>query len=146
MPAPAPADQSTYDYAYIRLTPRVETGEFINVGVILFCRVKNFLDAAIVFDPAQAVALAPHLDIELTRGQLELIPAICRGAGPIGQLECAEIFHWLTAPHSTVIQTSPVHSGLCNDPAATLEKLAADLHGGVKNRHVSSLGDRHARQ
>lgn len=127
MPATVDADLATYDYAYIRLTPRVETGEFINVGVILFCRVRNFLDAVIVFDAERIVALAPQLDLELARQQLELIPAICRGAGPIGQLERAEVFHWLTSPHSTVIQTSPVHTGLCRDPAAALEQLARRL-------------------
>lgn len=133
MPAPAVADLATYDYAYIRLTPRVETGEFINVGVILFCRVRKFLDAVIVFDASRAATLAPHLDLELVRDQLELIPAICRGAGPIGQLGQAEIFHWLTAPHSTVIQTSPVHTGLCSEPAASLEKLATDLKARQTN-------------
>ncbi len=133
MRAPAHADLATFDYAYIRLIPRVETGEFINVGVILFCRVRNFLDAAIVFDPARANALATQLDMVLTQEELDLIPAICRGAGPIGQLDRAEIFHWLTAPHSTVIQTSPVHSGLCSDPATALKKLAAGLRREVKS-------------
>lgn len=127
MPAMADVDLATYDYAYIRLTPRVETGEFINVGVILFCRVRNFLGAIIMFNPARTAVLQDHLDLELVQEQLELIPQICQGAGPIGQLDRAAIFHWLTAPHSTIIQTSPVHTGLCREPAAVLEKLAAGI-------------------
>ncbi len=117
----------SYDYAYIRIVPRVERGEFINAGVILFCRPKRFLDAAIAFDPTRLVAFAPKLDPATVAAQLDLIPRICRGEGPIGALALAERFHWLVAPHSTIIQSSAVHTGLCHDPAAVLETLLASL-------------------
>jgi hypothetical protein len=113
----------SYDYAYIQVTPRVERGEFIQAGVILFCRTKRFLDAQIHLDEARLHALAPYLPIATVRAHLELIPRICAGEGPFAQFDRAERFHWLVAPHSTVIQSSPVHSGLCQDPAAALEKL-----------------------
>lgn len=117
---------STYDYAYLRVTPRVEREEFLNAGVILFCRTRRFLAARIALDEAQLAALAPWLDPATVRAHLDLIPRICAGEGPIGRLGQAEAFYWLVHPHSTVIQTSPVHSGVCTDPAATLERL---LHG-----------------
>lgn len=116
----------SYDYAYIQVVPRVERCEFINAGVILFCRTKRFLAAQIHLDEALLHALAPYLSIATVRTHLELIPRICAGEGPIGQLDRADRFHWIVAPHSTVIQCSPVHSGLCHDPAATLAKLILD--------------------
>lgn len=117
----------SYDYAYIQVVPRVERCESINTGVILFCRTKRFLAAQIHLDEGRLQALAPYLSIDLVRTHLELIPRICAGEGPIGQLDRAERFHWLVAPHSTVIQSSPVHSGLCQEPAAALAKLIADF-------------------
>lgn len=117
----------SYDYAYIQVVPRVERCEFINAGVILFCRTKRFLAAQIHLDEGRLQALAPYLSIGLVCTHLELIPRICAGEGPIGQLERAERFHWLVAPHSTVIQSSPVHSGLCHDPADALAKLILDF-------------------
>jgi hypothetical protein len=122
MPTP-----STYEYAYVRVVPRVERGEFLTVGVILFCRTQRFLAARLVVAAAQLARFAPQLDPVTTQVHLELIPRICAGEGPIGQLGQAEAFHWLVHPHSTVIQTSPVHSGLCTDPAAVLERLAQEL-------------------
>ena len=127
MPTPSSTSQATYDYAYLRVVPRVEVEEFLNAGVILFCREKRFLGARIVFDAQRASALAPRLDVELAQEQLDLITRICAGEGPVGQLGQAEVFHWVVAPHSTVIQASAVHSGLCSDPLAVLEKLAAAL-------------------
>ena len=118
---------STYEYAYVRVTPRVETGEFVNAGVILFCRTRRFLGAHIALDRDQLRSLAPELDLAAVQAQLDLIPRICAGEGPIGKLGQAEAFHWLVAPHSTVIQTSPVHAGLCADPTETLEQLGARL-------------------
>ena len=117
----------SYDYAYIQVVPRVERCEFINAGVILFCRTKRFLDAQIRLDEGRLHALAPYLSPLTVRMHLELIPRICAGEGPFGQFDRAERFHWLVAPHSTIIQSSPVHSGLCQDPAAALTKLIADF-------------------
>lgn len=120
---------STYEYAYIRVVPRVERGEFLNVGVILFCRTRRFLQARLVLEPSRLALLATQLDIAELQTHLALIPRICDGKGPIGQLGQAETFHWLVSPHSTVIQTSEVHAGLCSDPAAVLERLTAGLSG-----------------
>ncbi len=124
MPAtPANLSHTSFDYALVRVLPRVERGEFVNVGAILFCRTKRFLDAEIVFDRARWGFFSPHLDLDQLETNLTLIPAIARGAGPIGALPLADRFHWLTAPRSTVIQPSPVHCGRCSDPAAALGQL-----------------------
>ena len=116
---------SSYDYAVVRVVPAVEREEFLNVGVILFCRTRRYLAAAIDLDEGRLARLAPGLDVAQVRRHLELIVRVCAGEGTIGRLGQAEAFHWLVAPHSTVIQTSPVHSGLCTDPAATLRRLLA---------------------
>ena len=118
----------SYNYAYIRVVPRIEIGEFVNVGVILFCRTKRFLDARITFQPERLALFAPQLSQTTIQAHLDLIPQICHGAGPIGQLELAERFRWLVAPHDTIIQCGPAHTGLCDDPRATLERLHAALH------------------
>lgn len=117
----------SFDYAVIRVVPDVTREEFVNAGVILFCRTRRFLAAQIELDAARLAALAPQLDLDLVRQHLALIPAICAGEGPIGRLGQAEAFHWLVAPHSTMIQCSPVHSGITDDPAATLARLM-DAH------------------
>ena len=122
--------RSSYDYAIVRVVPRVERAEFINAGVILFCRTRRFLGARIELDAARAMALAPKLDIHELRRHLAIIPLVCAGgvgAGPIGALPLAERFHWLVAPRSAMIQTSPVHSGLCDAPAAALDELLEAL-------------------
>jgi hypothetical protein len=113
----------SYDYAYIRVVPYIDHGEFINVGAILFCRTLRFLDAIIRVDEEKIRALAPTTDIPQLMTHLGFIPRICAGEGPIGQLGQAESFHWLVSPHNTMIQTSPVHSGLCVDPVAALDRL-----------------------
>jgi hypothetical protein len=118
--------RSSFDYAIVRVVPRVERGEFINAGVILFCRTRRFLAARIELDTARLLALAPEVDLAEVRQHLAVIPRVAAGepdAGPIGQLSQAERFHWLVAPRSTIIQVSPPHSGLCTDPAAELENL-----------------------
>ncbi len=118
--------RNSFEYAIVRVVPRVERGEFVNAGVVLICRQRRFLDARIHLDPARLTALAPDLDVAAVRGHLELIPRICAGdrdAGPIAQLSQAERFHWLVAPQSTIVQPSPVHSGLCDDPAGALDHL-----------------------
>jgi len=112
-----------YDYAIVRVMPDVTREEFVNAGVILFCRTQRFLAAQVDLDEARLRALSPHIDVEMVRRQLALIPAICAGEGAIGRLGQAEAFHWLVAPHSTVIQCSPVHSGTTDDLEATLERL-----------------------
>ncbi|NUZ05581.1 DUF3037 domain-containing protein [Piscinibacter koreensis] len=121
MPTP-----STYDYAIVRVVPRVERGEFVNVGVIVSCDAKGYLAARIEVDEARLQALDPALDLASIRAALDSIPAICAGgaaAGPLGRLSVRERFHWLAAPRSTAIQTSPVHTGRCDDLGAALEQL-----------------------
>ena len=115
-----------YDYAVIRVVPRVERAEFVNVGVILSCQDESFLDARIEIDEARLLALHPAIDLEAVRAHLATIPAICAGgeaAGPIGKLSRRERFDWLTAPRSTIIQTSPVHMGRCTEPQTAIEHL-----------------------
>jgi hypothetical protein len=122
--------RNSFDYAIVRVVPRVERGEFLNAGVILFCRTRRFLAAQVELDEARLHVLDPSCDYDGIRRQLATIPLICAGgaeSGPIGQLPIAERFHWLVSPRSTVIQTSPVHSGLCTNPALTLERLMATL-------------------
>lgn len=122
----------TYDYAVIRVVPRIEREEFINAGVILSCQKLGFLGARIALDEARLLALAPDVDLELVRRHLAAIPAICAGhaeAGPIGALPARGRFHWLTARRSSIIQTSPVHTGRCGDPEATLDRLLTKLVG-----------------
>lgn len=123
-------DPCTYDYAIIRLVPKVERAEFVNVGVIVSCPARRFLEARIELDERRLMALDPTLDpvrdVEAIRMHLASIPVICAGgepAGPIGQLSQRERFHWLVAPRSTITQTSPVHPGCCTDPAAVVEHL-----------------------
>jgi hypothetical protein len=118
--------ENTYDYAIIRVVPRVERGEFINVGVILSCPHREFLDARIELDIPRLQLLDPALDVEAMRASLDIIPLICHGgaaAGAIGELPQRSRFHWLVSPRSTIIQLSPVHTGRTHDPAAALERL-----------------------
>jgi len=120
----------SFDYALVRVVPRVERGEFLNAGVILFCSTQAYLDARIELDHARLVALSPQVDVALVEGHLAAIPRLCRGgeeAGPIGQLSQRERFHWLVAPRSTIVQVSPVHAGVGDDPAAALERLFEKL-------------------
>lgn len=115
-----------YDYALVRVVPRVERGEFVNAGVVLSCRTGDFIEARIELDEARLRALDPGVDLDAVRAHLAAFAAICAGggdAGPIGRLPARERFHWLTAPRSTMIQTSPVHTGRCADPAGAIERL-----------------------
>jgi Protein of unknown function (DUF3037) len=116
----------TYDYAVVRVVPRVERGEFVNAGIILACDVERILLASIELDETALLAIDSRVDLELVRGVLQSIPAICAGgeaAGDIGKLTARERFHWLVAPRSTIVQTSPVHTGQCAEPAAALDHL-----------------------
>ena len=118
--------RDAYDYAIVRVVPRVEREEFINVGAIVSCPARRVLAARIEVDEARLRALDPALDLERVRAHLASIERICEGgagAGPIGQLSQRERFHWLVARRSGLIQTSPVHTGRCEDPAALLEHL-----------------------
>ena len=121
---------SSFDYAVVHVVPRVERGEFVNAGVILFCRELRFLGARVGLDEERLQSLAPWLDLEEVREHLAVIPLVTTGspeAGPIGRLDLAGRFHWLVAPRSTIIQTSPVHSGLCSDPATMLDHIFETL-------------------
>jgi len=123
-------DKFRYDYAVIRVVPKVDREEFINAGVIVSCPDLSFLEARIKLDEPRLLALDPTVDLDLVRKHLASIPTICRGgeeAGAIGQLPQRQRFHWLVAPRSTIIQTSPVHTGRCGDPAAALEHLVAKM-------------------
>jgi hypothetical protein len=120
------SSEQTYDYAIVRVVPRVERGEQINVGVILSCTDSDFLDSRIELDTARLLALDPALDLHSIRTSLAVIPAVCRGgpaAGPIGLLPQRGRFRWLVSPRSTMIQMSPVHTGRTTDPSAALDRL-----------------------
>jgi hypothetical protein len=115
-----------YSFAIVRVVPRVERGECVNVGVVLFVRERRYLAARIELDRARLLALAPHLDLDLVERHLATFLAISEGAaagGPLSDLPAAERFHWLVAPRSTMIQTAPAHVGRTADPAAELERL-----------------------
>ena len=125
MSAPA-----SFDYALVRIVPCVERGEYVNAGVILFCRTRRYLGGRVELDPARVRALWPAADLDEIAEHLAVVPRVCAGgpaAGPIGQLPIHERFHWLVAPRSTVIQVSPVHAGICLDPAQTLDHLMATM-------------------
>ena len=125
MPAPSP-----FDYAIIRVVPRVERGECLNAGVILYCRTRRFLAAALDLDPTRLAALDPAADAGEIQAHLDSLARIAAGgpdSGPIGGLPQSERFHWLTAPRSTIIQPSAVHPGRCLDPAEALAHLLTTL-------------------
>ena len=116
----------SFDYAVIRVVPRVERGEILNAGVLLFCLQRDFLAAKVEVNAPRLLALWPEIDVELVRHHLEAIPRICAGSpegGPIARLSLRERFHWLVAPRSTIIQVSPVHVGLCESPERALDEL-----------------------
>jgi hypothetical protein len=123
-------ERYAFDYAVIRLVPRVERGECVNIGVVLLCRQCGYLGMRLAPDPARIQALWPDVDIEVIDRQLDGLRQVCDGdpsGGPIAQLSQAERFHWIVSPASTVIQPSPVHSGLCDDPEDALDTLMAEM-------------------
>jgi hypothetical protein len=123
-------DPTGFSYALLRLVPRVERGEQINVGVIVFSRPLRFLQARTALDDARALALSSDVDLDGVRAHLRAVERIAAGdpeAGPIARLDLTARFHWLVSPSSTIIQPSDVHSGVCADPAAELTKLFAEL-------------------
>ena len=116
----------TFDYATLRLVPRVEREEFFNVGVILSCPAHKFLETRIFLDEGKLACFAPGVEAAAIRHYLDIIPQICAGAakaGVIGKLNQRERFYWLTAQRSTIVQSSPVHTGFTANPAQTLEDL-----------------------
>ena len=117
---------SPFQYAIVRVVPRVERGESVNAGVVLFCRPRRYLSARAALDSRRLDALAPGADAEILRAHLDALVAVADGdpaGGPIAALDQSDRFHWLVAPSSTVLQPSPVHTGLCEDPAETLDRL-----------------------
>lgn len=133
MPEPHDASgdaRSPFEYAIVRVLPRVERGEAFNAGIVLMSRPRRFLGARTELDEAVLAALSPDCDPETVREHLALVDRIAAGdptAGPIAALPAPERFHWLVSPSSTMIQPSPVHTGLTSDPAATLDHLFRTL-------------------
>jgi hypothetical protein len=121
---------SSFDYAVIRVVPRVEREEFSNAGVILFCLDQRFLLARVLVQPERLCALCPGIDLDLVRAHLDAFVKVSRGdkdAGPIAQLSQRGRFQWLVAPRSTMIQVSAVHTGMCESPEQKLDQLFHQL-------------------
>lgn len=117
---------ASFDYAILRVVPRVERQEFINAGVVAFCLEKRYLAARIHLNENRLRALWPDADVELAREHLEAVRRICDedpAAGPIAKLSQRERFHWITSPRSTIIQPSPIHTGVCHETDALLDRL-----------------------
>jgi hypothetical protein len=127
---PGSPSDNEFQYALLRVVPRLERGEQMNAGVVLFARRRRFLEARARLDPARLDALAPGSDPAPLARQLDAIARVAAGdadAGPIARLPQSERFAWIVAPSSTAIQPSPVHVGICDDPAAELERLFGEL-------------------
>ncbi len=121
MPAAA-----SFDYALLRVVPRVERQEFINAGIVVYCPEKRYLAARIRLDIARLMALWPEADAALVQQHLDAVERLCAGdesAGPIARLSQRERFHWLTSPRSTIVQPSPVHTGICDATDGVLDRL-----------------------
>jgi Protein of unknown function (DUF3037) len=122
--------RSDFQYTILRVVPRIERGECMNAGVVLYCRQLHFLGVRIGLDPGRLQALAPSLDPATVQPHLDAIAAVVAGdasGGPLAQLPASDRFGWVAAISSTVIQPSEVHTGLTDDPAATLEHLFTSL-------------------
>ncbi len=121
---------SQFQYAVLRVVPRIERGECFNAGVVLFCRPRRYLSARAALDERRLTALAPDADADVLRTHLDALVAVAcgePGAGPIAALDQSDRFHWLVAPASTVLQPSAVHTGLCANPAEMLDRLFRSL-------------------
>ena len=126
----------SFDYAVLRVVPRVEREEFVNAGVVLLCLEREFLAARVELDRNRVLALHPAADLPLIEEHLAAVPRIAAGepgGGPIARLSLRERFHWLVSPRSTVLQVSPVHSGLCESPQRELEELVSRLVRPVRD-------------
>ena len=124
---------ASFDYSVIRVVPRVERQEFINAGVVVFCPEKKYLAARVQLDEGRLTALWPEGDVEVVREHLRAVERIAAGdaaGGPIAGLTQRERFHWLISPRSTIIQPSPVHTGICDKPSDLVERLAKQYLGG----------------
>jgi hypothetical protein len=125
-------NRSLFEYAIIRFVPKVERQEFVNVGVILYCKDESYLEMKYYLDAAKIAVLAPQIEMEEIAQHLQSFHNICVAAsnsGAIGELTAAERFRWLTATRSTMIQSSKVHPGLCLNPEEALEKLFVEMVG-----------------
>lgn len=123
-------EKHLFEYAVIRVVPRVEREEFLNIGIVLFCAKQKFLQAKYLIDESRLTAFCTEIDIDELKQHLYSFERICLGekeAGPIGQLDMASRFRWLTATRSTVVQASKVHPGFCEDAGKTLNKLFEQL-------------------
>ncbi len=123
-------EKHSFEYAVIRIVPRVEREEFLNAGVILYCKEFNFLQAMISLDESRLRTFCAITDMTEVKAYLQAMDRICKGvpdAGPIGRLDTGSRFRWLTATRSTVVQTSKVHIGLCTDPVETLLQLHREM-------------------
>jgi hypothetical protein len=119
-----------FEYSVLRVVPRVDRGELINAGVVLYCRPLGFLGIRVDLDASRLLALDPAADVPGIERALDAVAAVCErvpAAGPAGQQDIGRRFRWLTAPRSTVVQPGPVHTGLTDDPAAELDRLLAVL-------------------
>jgi len=128
---------ATYEWAVLRVVPRVDRGEYVNVGVVVYCQALDYLRAAVTSDLARARALDPELDVDAVRTHLESVAAVCAGdaaAGDSGARPRGERFRWLVAPRSTVVQPSPVHTGITDDPQSELDDLMDRMVGGPHDR------------
>jgi len=124
------AVEYTYDYAILRVVPRVDRGEAVNVGVLLLCPEREFLEARIALDESRLLAIDPTVDLPTVKDTLNAIVALCRGGGetgPLGAMPQRNRFHFVVGPRSTIVQPSPTHTGRTADPAATLDALMLKL-------------------
>lgn len=119
--------RSVFEYAVLRAVPRVERGEYVNVGVLVHCRDRDFLAAAVDVQDQRLLAVAPGCDVDAVRAAADAVVRTCAGEGPAGATSPGQRFRWLTAPRSTVLQPGPVHAGLTDDPAAELARLLEAL-------------------
>ena len=118
---------TTFEYAVLRAVPRVQRGESVNVGVVLYCQDRDFLEARTHVDDARLRMLDADIDLDALGEALDAVCRTCAGEGPAASTSQGQRFRWLTAPRSTVVQAGPVHAGLTDDPAAELERLVQDL-------------------
>ncbi|RZM18468.1 MAG: DUF3037 domain-containing protein [Pedobacter sp.] len=122
-------DKQLFEYAVLRVVPRVEREEFMNIGIILYCAKAKFIASTFVIDEKRLLALCPEMDIAEIQCHAEAFSKICvgKGGGPIGELDMPSRFRWLTATRSTVFQSSKVHPGFCTEPSEMLERLKEQL-------------------